>query len=51
MIKHILADGTEIKSIKGRIIPPAGKTAVVYRLIAEQIASRSKPAAKQQNRA
>ncbi len=35
MIKHVLADGTQLKSIEGRIIPPTGKTEVVYRLIAE----------------
>ncbi len=33
MIKHILADGTELKSIEGRTIPPTGKTEAVYRLI------------------
>ena len=43
MIKHILADGTELKSIEGRTIPPTGKTEAVYRLIAELlIKSRSK---------
>ena len=51
MIKHILADGTQLKSIEGRIIPPTGKTEAVYRLIAEQIINRSKPAAKQRSRA
>ena len=39
MIKHILADGTELKSIEGRIIPPTGKTEAVYRLIAELLIS------------
>lgn len=39
MIKHILADGTELKSIEGRTIPPTGKTEAVYRLIAELIAN------------
>ena len=34
MIKHILADGTELKSIEGRTIPPTGKTEAVYKLIA-----------------
>lgn len=42
MIKHILADGTELKSIEGRRIPPTGKTEVVYRLMAEFLIS-SKP--------
>ena len=42
MIKHILADGTELKSIEGRTIPPTGKTEAVYRLIAGfLISSRS----------
>ena len=39
MIKHILADGTELKSIEGRTIPPTGKTEAVYRLIAELLIS------------
>ena len=39
MIKHILADGTELKSIEGRTIPPTGKTEAVYRLVAELIAN------------
>lgn len=39
MIRHILADGTELKSIEGRIVPPTGKTAAVYKLIAELIAN------------
>lgn len=42
MIKHILADGTELKSIEGQTIPPTGKTEAVYRLIAEFLIS-SKP--------
>ena len=40
MIKHILADGTELKSIEGRTIPPTGKTEAVYGLVAELIANR-----------
>ena len=44
MIKHILADGTELKSIEGRIIPPIGKTEAVYRLVAEFFANSNKVA-------
>lgn len=40
MIKHISADGTELKSIEGRIIPPTGNTAAVYRLVAELLIKR-----------
>lgn len=40
MIKHILADGTELKSIEGRTIPPTGKTEAVYRLIADFLTSQ-----------
>lgn len=39
MIKHVLADGTQLKSIEGRIVPPTGKTEAVYRLIAELLIS------------
>ncbi len=42
MVTHILADGTELKSIEGRVIPPTGKTEAVYKLIAELLTS-SKP--------
>lgn len=40
MIKHILADGTELKSIEGRTIPPTGKTEAVYKLIAGFLTSQ-----------
>ena len=40
MIKHILADGTELKSIEGRTIPPTGKTEAVYKLIADILTSQ-----------
>lgn len=40
MIKHILADGTELKSIEGRIISPTGNMAAVYRLVAELLIKR-----------
>ena len=40
MIKHVLADGTQLKSIEGRIIPPTGKTEAVYKLIADFLASQ-----------
>lgn len=40
MVTHILADGTELKSIEGRVIPPTGKTEAVYRLIAELLVNR-----------
>lgn len=45
MIKHILADGTELKSIEGRTIPPTGKTEAVYKLIADFLASQRPSAA------
>ena len=41
MIKHILAEGTELKSIEGRTVPPTGKTEAVYRLVAELLAKRA----------
>lgn len=40
MIKHVLADGTELTSIEGRVIPPTGKTEAVYRLIAQYLVDR-----------
>lgn len=39
MVRHILADGTELKSIEGRTIPPTGKTEAVYRLVSEFLIS------------
>lgn len=41
MIKHVLADGTVLDSIEGRVIPPTGKTEAVYRLVAELINNKS----------
>lgn len=35
MIKHVLADGTEVDSIEGMLIPTTGPTAAVYRIIAD----------------
>lgn len=32
---HILADGREVESIEGMIIPNTGATAAVYRIIAD----------------
>lgn len=42
MVKHVLADGTELASIEGFVIPATGKTEAVYRLIAEFIRNRNK---------
>lgn len=47
MIKHILADGTELKSIEGRTIPPTGKTEAVYKLIADFLTSQQPSTAKE----
>lgn len=35
MIKHILADGREVESVEGLVIPHIGPTAAVYRIVAE----------------
>ena len=35
MIKHVLADGREVDSIEGLLIPTTGPTAAVYRIIAD----------------
>ncbi len=32
---HFLADGTELKNIEGRTVPPTGETEAIYKLIAE----------------
>lgn len=34
MVRHILADGREVGSIEGMVIPSTGKTAAVYRIVA-----------------
>lgn len=47
MIKHILADGTELKSIEGQTIPPTGKTEAVYKLIADFLTSQKPSTAKE----
>lgn len=35
MIKHILADGTEVESMEGRMVPLTEKTQAAYRLLAD----------------
>ena len=35
MIRHILADGREVQSIEGLVVPNTGATAAVYRIVAE----------------
>lgn len=35
MIKHILADGREVESVEGFVIPNEGPTAAVYHIAAE----------------
>jgi len=34
VVRHFLADGTQVDSIDGRVIPATGPTAGVYRVIA-----------------
>ncbi len=48
MIRHILADGREVKSIEGFVIPPTGATAVTYRMVAEFIKNHPEIYQKQQ---
>lgn len=36
MIKHIMADGTEAKSIAGRVVPINDKTAAAYALLVKK---------------
>jgi hypothetical protein len=35
MIRHIMADGREIDSVEGLIIPTTGAAAAVYRIVAD----------------
>lgn len=35
MIRHILADGREVKSVEGLVVPHTGATATVYHIVAE----------------
>lgn len=35
MIKHVLANGKEVKSIEGMVVPTKGATASVYQVAAE----------------
>lgn len=35
MVRHILADGREVKSVEGLVIPTTGPTAAVYRIAAD----------------
>lgn len=33
MIRHVLADGREVESVEGMVIPRTGATAAVYRIV------------------
>lgn len=35
MIRHVLADGRELDSIEGYVVPSTGPTAVVYTILAD----------------
>lgn len=37
MIRHILADGREVASVKGLVVPTTGPTAAVYHIAADFI--------------
>ena len=39
MIRHILADGREVQSVEGLVVPTTGPTAAVYHIAAEFIQS------------
>lgn len=41
-IRHILADGTEVKDIAGKEVPLNEKTKVAYELLARKIKENSK---------
>lgn len=34
-IRHVLADGREVESVDGIIVPTTGATAAVYKIVAE----------------
>ena len=42
MIRHILADGREVESIEGMVIPTTGPTAAVYRIVSDYAKNRQK---------
>lgn len=48
MVKHVLADGRELDSIEGFVVPHTGATAAAYRIVAEFY--RNHPEAMYQNR-
>ncbi len=43
MIKHVLADGTQLDSIEGRVIPAAGATEAIYKIVANFIKGCGEP--------
>ena len=46
MVKHILADGREVKSIAGKVIPTRGYTEAVYRIVLEHAKKKTAEAGK-----
>lgn len=37
MIRHVLADGREVKSVEGLVVPTTGATAAVYKIVADAV--------------
>lgn len=50
-VHHILADGREVDSIEGYVVPNSGETATVYRLVADLILSKRNARVKDENTA
>ena len=50
-VHHILADGREVDSIEGYVIPNSGETAAVYRLVADLILNKRNTKLKDENTA
>lgn len=44
MVRHILADGREVSSIEGFVIPKTGRTEVVYKIVANIMRDRHEKA-------
>ena len=40
MIRHVLADGREVESVEGLVIPTTGATAAVYKIVADVVMNR-----------
>jgi hypothetical protein len=50
LIKHIMADGHEVDSVEGFVVPATGVTTAVYKIVADFICKSGTPVCSNEDR-